>query len=88
MNPTTDEQRQPLKRPKRKCRGNRQLQRYRAELRKVGLTDATMQQLLQGQTDLPPDQEQEGEEDITAEDLEETQVLLIDQVRLASISYM
>ena len=87
MNPTTDEQRQPLERPKRKRRGNRQLQRYRAKLRKAGFTDATIQQLLQGQTDLAPDQEDE-EEDITADDLDETRVSPIDQVRLAYPSYI
>ena len=87
MNLTTNEQRQPLEKLKRKRRGNRQLQRYRAKLRKAGFIDATIQQLLQGQTDLSPDQEQELE-DITAEDLEETRMPLIDQVRLTYLSYM
>ena len=87
MDPTTDGQRQPLEKPKRKRRGNRQLQRYRAKLRKAGFTDATIQQLLQGQADLTTDREQEHE-DITAEDLEETRVPLIDQVRLTYLLHM
>ena len=85
MNPRTNEERQPLEKTKRKRRRNRQLQRYRVKLRKAGFTDATIQHLLQGQTDFTTEQEHE---DITAEDFEETRVSLIDQVRLIYLSHM
>ena len=63
MNPvTTEEERQPLKKQKKKHRGNRQLQRYRAKLRKQGLNDTAIKQLLPGELDLEMEQEQTREE--------------------------
>ena len=78
MNPvTTEEERQPLKKQKKKHRGNRQLQRYRAKLRKQGLNDTAIKQLLPGELDLEMEQEQQDKEMI-ADGLRET---LVDQVR-------
>ena len=77
MNPAmVEEERQPLKKQKKKHRGNRQLQRYRAKLRKQGLNDASIKQLLPNETDLEMDQEQQ-EKEMIADHLRET---LVDQV--------
>ena len=71
MNPITTEEGQPLKKQKKKRRGNRQLQRYRAKLRKEGLIDATINQILSDEANLDMEQEQE-DKDIIVDDLRET----------------
>lgn len=78
MNPATaEEERQLLAKQKKKRRGNRQLQRYRAKLRKQRLTDTATEQSLPGEIDLEMDQEQQEKETIAAE-VRET---VVDRVR-------
>ena len=78
MNPITTDDRQSVKRQKKKRRGNRQQQRYRAKLRKEGLNDATINQLLPGGAYLDMEQQERQDEVIITDEVEET---LMDQVR-------
>ena len=84
MNPMATEQPQPMEKRKRKRRGNRELQRYRAKLRKEGLTDVAIKQLLDDERNL----EIEQEEVIVTDEFNEIQMLVTDQVRQTNASHV
>jgi len=75
------QQQQQEEKRKKKSRGNRQLQRYRAKLRKRGFDDVAIAQLINDGTDLQEEQEQQQEEALVTDDPIEITRPLNDQVR-------
>ena len=84
MNPMATEQPHPLEKRRRKRRGNRELQRYRAKLRKQGLTDVAIEQLLDNERNL----EIEPEGVIVTDEFNEIQMVVTDQVRQTDVFHV